>query len=510
MAVTIERIATECGGDLHLRQGSADLEVSHIAINGGDARPDGLFAAVAGTRSHGARYAGSSEAAAIVTDKPGYEILKTAKETRPVIVFDDLRANLGAVSSLVCGNPSADMTVIGITGTSGKTTTSYMVEAGLAAVGATVGLIGTTGTRIAGKKVPTSLTTPEAPTLQELFVTMRDAGVTHVVMEVSSHAIALGRVGGVDFDIALFTNLSQDHLDFHPTMEDYFHTKAKLFVPGSPIRAKKSIICIDDKWGVDLTRLAGPAATTVSTKGAPANFAATDIKTAPDGTSEFTITYKGKKQNVLLHIPGIFNVANASLAIAAATFTDLDIRAFIDGLANIQVPGRMEKIANDKGVLAVVDYAHKPAALEAAIKAVRDEVEGRLIAVFGAGGDRDHGKRPMMGAAAVAGADVVIITDDNPRTEDPATIRKAIEDGAKEFVASHPGRRSVDICNVDGRGAAITLAVSKAHPGDAIIVAGKGHEQGQLVGEEMKDFDDRVELANALANEAGSEGTQED
>lgn len=510
MAVTIERIATECGGDLHLRQGSADLEVSHIAINGGDARPDGLFAAVAGTRSHGARYAGSSEAAAIVTDKPGYEILKTAKETRPVIVFDDLRANLGAVSSLVCGNPSADMTVIGITGTSGKTTTSYMVEAGLAAAGATVGLIGTTGTRIAGKKVPTSLTTPEAPTLQELFVTMRDAGVTHVVMEVSSHAIALGRVGGVDFDIALFTNLSQDHLDFHPTMEDYFHTKAKLFVPGSPIRAKKSIICIDDKWGVDLTRLAGPAATTVSTKGAPANFAATDIETAPDGTSEFTITYKGKKQNVLLHIPGIFNVANASLAIAAATFTDLDIRAFIDGLANIQVPGRMEKIANDKGVLAVVDYAHKPAALEAAIKAVRDEVEGRVIAVFGAGGDRDHGKRPMMGAAAVAGADVVIITDDNPRTEDPATIRKVIEDGAKEFVASHPGRRSVDICNVDGRGAAITLAVSKAHPGDAIIVAGKGHEQGQLVGEEMKDFDDRVELANALANEAGSEGTQED
>ena len=137
-------------------------------------------------------------------------------------------------------------------------------------------------------------------------------------------------------------------------------------------------------------------------------------------------------------------------------------------------------------------------------------MEGRVIAVFGAGGDRDHGKRPMMGAAAVAGADVVIITDDNPRTEDPATIRKAIEDGAKEFVASHPGRRSVDICNVDGRGAAITLAVSKAHPGDAIIVAGKGHEQGQLVGEEMKDFDDRVELANALANEAGSEGTQED
>lgn len=508
MAVTIERIATECGGDLHLRQGSVDLEVSHIAINGGDARPDGLFAAVAGTRSHGARYAGSSDAAAIVTDKPGYEILKTAGETRPVIVFDDLRANLGAVSSLVCGNPSADMTVIGITGTSGKTTTSYMVEAGLAAAGATVGLIGTTGTRIAGKKVPTSLTTPEAPTLQELFVTMRDAGVTHVVMEVSSHAIALGRVGGVDFDIALFTNLSQDHLDFHPTMEDYFHTKAKLFVPGSPIRAKKSIICIDDKWGVDLTRLAGPAATTVATKGAPANFAATDIETAPDGTSEFTITYKGKKQHVLLHIPGIFNVANASLAIAAAAFTDLDVRAFIDGLANIQVPGRMEKITNDQGVLAVVDYAHKPAALEAAIKAVRDEVEGRVIAVFGAGGDRDHGKRPMMGAAAVAGADIVIITDDNPRTEDPATIRKAIEDGAKEFVASHPSRRSVDICNVDGRGAAISLAVSKAHPGDAIIVAGKGHEQGQLVGEEMKDFDDRVELANALANGAGSEGTQ--
>ncbi|MGM5593991.1 UDP-N-acetylmuramoyl-L-alanyl-D-glutamate--2,6-diaminopimelate ligase [Corynebacterium glucuronolyticum] len=505
MAVTIERIATECAGELHLRQGSPDLEVSHIAINGADARPDGLFAAVAGTRSHGAKFAGSSQAAAIVTDKPGYEILKTAGETRPVIVFDDLRAHLGAVSALVCGNPSACMTVIGITGTSGKTTTSYMMEAGLAAAGATVGLIGTTGTRIAGKKVPTSLTTPEAPTLQELFLTMRDAGVTHVVMEVSSHAIALGRVGGVDFDIALFTNLSQDHLDFHPTMEDYFHTKAKLFVPGSPLRAKKSIICVDDKWGVDLTRLAGPAATTVSTKGAPANFMATDIETEPDGTSQFTVAYKGKKQRVTLHIPGVFNVANASLAIAAAAFTDLDVRTFIAGLASIQVPGRMEKIDNDKGVLAVVDYAHKPAALEAAIKAVRDEVEGRVIAVFGAGGDRDHGKRPIMGSAAVAGADVVIITDDNPRSEDPATIRKAIEDGAKEFVVSHPSRRSVEICNVGDRGQAIALAVNKSQAGDAIIVAGKGHEQGQLVGGEMRDFDDRIELRRALAADTGAQ-----
>ena len=502
MAVTIQRIATECGGELHLRQGDADIEISHIAINGADARPDGIFAAVAGTRSHGAKFAGTSPAAAIVTDKAGYEILKTAGETRPVLVFDDLRAHLGPVSSLICGHPSKDMTVIGITGTSGKTTTSYMVEAGLTAAGAVVGLIGTTGTRIAGTPVPTSLTTPEAPTLQELFVQMRDKGVTHVVMEVSSHAIALGRVGGVDFDVALFTNLSQDHLDFHPTMEDYFYTKAKLFVPGSPVRAKKSIICIDDSWGVDLTRLAGPAATTVSTKGAPATFMATDLKSDPDGTSRFLVNYKQKKQKVLIHIPGVFNVANATLAIAAAAAVGVDVRAFTEGLKDIQVPGRMQSIANESDILAVVDYAHKPAALEAAIKAVKDEVKGRVIAVFGAGGDRDHGKRPMMGAAAAAGADTVIITDDNPRSEEPATIRKAIEDGAKEYIAGHPGRRGVEIVNCGDRGEAIRLGVSKAQPGDAIIVAGKGHEHGQLVGDTVKEFDDSKVLASDLRDAA--------
>ena len=526
MAVTIQRIATECGGELHLRQGDADIEISHIAINGADARPDGIFAAVAGTRSHGAKFAGTSPAAAIVTDKAGYEILKTAGETRPVLVFDDLRAHLGPVSSLICGHPSKDMTVIGITGTSGKTTTSYMVEAGLTAAGAVVGLIGTTGTRIAGTPVPTSLTTPEAPTLQELFVQMRDKGVTHVVMEVSSHAIALGRVGGVDFDVALFTNLSQDHLDFHPTMEDYFQTKARLFKEDSPLHAETAVVCIDDAWGQRLATML-PHPFTVSTEAASEHDASLqpDVWAGPSSVMDNGVQtaelYGFGANEMTLHIPmpGRFNVANAMLAMGLLVKTGMKAEDAIEGLSTVTVPGRLERIDCGQDYMAVVDYAHKPGAIAAVLDTLRAHVRGRIAIVVGAGGDRDHSKRPIMGREAALRSDLVIVTDDNPRSEDPASIRQQVVAGAQE-VADHASVDRADephnkvktegsehrptIREIGDRREAIRAAIQWAQPGDAVIVAGKGHETGQLIGDTTHPFDDRVETRRSIDDKLNS------
>ena len=485
---------------LHTHGEMAGVAVDSVSISAQDATATGLFAAVPGTRTHGARYANTSPAAAILTDADGWKILAERSETRPVLVSENVRAVLGAISSRVYGDPSHDLVVIGITGTSGKTTTSYMVEAGLTATGAVVGLIGTTGTRVNGRPIPTRLTTPEAPVLHSLFAEMKASGVTHVVMEVSSHALALGRVGGTDFDIALFTNLSQDHLDFHPTMEDYFTTKSALFVPGSPVRAGQSIICIDDEWGQALTRLAGPAAQTVSTNGAAATYMATSVTSTDEGVQDFVVRGpNAATYPVHLPMPGRFNTANATLAIAAGLAVGADASTFIDGLKNVTVPGRMEKIGNDVGIVAVVDYAHKPAAVQAMLKAVRDDVTGAIAVVIGAGGDRDHGKRELMGAAAAEVADVVIVTDDNPRSEDPADIRAHVLAGAREYIAAHSARRSVQLIEEADRSEAIARAVAWAHPGDAVIVAGKGHEQGQIVGDTVRDFDDRVELRRALA-----------
>lgn len=252
---------------------------------------DAIFAAVPGTRTHGAQFAGTDNAAkavAILTDAAGLEVLNEAGETRPVIVVDDVRAVLGAASSSIYGDPSKDFTLIGVTGTSGKTTTSYLLEKGLMEAGHKVGLIGTTGTRIDGEEVPTKLTTPEAPTLQALFARMRDHGVTHVVMEVSSHALSLGRVAGSHFDVAAFTNLSQDHLDFHPTMDDYFDAKALFFRADSPLVADKQVVCVDDSWGQRMASVAADVQT-VSTLGQEADFSATDINVSDSGAQSFKI-----------------------------------------------------------------------------------------------------------------------------------------------------------------------------------------------------------------------------
>jgi len=468
---------------------SSDAPVAFVGLDSQNVESGGLFAALPGTRVHGATYAFDSAAGAILTDEAGLAIIQQTADRRPVLVVEDVRAILGHVAAEVYGYPSQSFTLLGVTGTSGKTTTTYMLEKGLTAAGCKVGLIGTTGTKIMGRDVATELTTPEAPMLQRLFAQMRDEGVTHVVMEVSSHALMLGRVTGSHFDVAAFTNLSQDHLDFHPTMEDYFQAKALFFEPGSEMRAKRSVVCVDDEWGQRMAELA-EAPVTVATTG-DADITAELVRIDDQGRQRIQLTADDTYE-FTLPMPGAFNVANAALAAAVATTAGVELAPFLHGLEQAAVPGRMERIDEGQPFVAVVDYAHKPAAIGAVLATLRGQVEGRIGVAVGAGGDRDSSKRPLMGAEAAKGADFVVVTDDNPRTEDPAAIRAAVLAGARE------AGTDAEIVEVSPRGKAIDALVEWAQPGDAVIVVGKGHEVGQLVGTEKLHFDDREEMRRAI------------
>lgn len=468
---------------------SADAPVTFIGLDSQNVEPGGLFAALPGTRVHGATYAFDSAAGAILTDEAGLAIIQQTADRRPVLVVEDVRAILGHVAAEVYGHPSQSFMLLGVTGTSGKTTTTYMLEKGLTAAGCKVGLIGTTGTKIMGRDVATELTTPEAPMLQRLFAQMRDEGVTHVVMEVSSHALMLGRVTGSDFDVAAFTNLSQDHLDFHLTMEDYFQAKALFFDPASELRANRSVICVDDEWGERMAELAEAPVTVATTKGA--DVTAELVRIDDQGRQRIQLTADDSYE-FTLPMPGAFNVANAALAAAIAQTAGVELAPFLRGLEQAAVPGRMERIDEGQPFVAVVDYAHKPAAIGAVLATLRGQVEGCIGVAVGAGGDRDSSKRPLMGAEAAKGADFVVVTDDNPRTEDPAAIRAAVLAGACE------AGTGAEIVEVGSRGKAIDALVEWARPGDAVIVVGKGHEVGQLVGTQKLHFDDREEMRRAI------------
>ncbi|MHA6630136.1 UDP-N-acetylmuramoyl-L-alanyl-D-glutamate--2,6-diaminopimelate ligase [Pseudonocardia sichuanensis] len=470
--------------------------VTGITQRASDVRPGDLFAALPGARVHGADYAAGALAAgavAVLTDPAGAR--RPALADAPLLVHPHPREVLGAAAALVHGDPTARLSVIGVTGTSGKTTTAHLVEAGLTAAGRTAGLVGTVGTRVAGRVLPSAFTTPEAPDLQALFAAMLEDGVTDVAMEVSSHALAMGRVSGARFAVAAFTNLSQDHLDFHRDMEDYFEAKAALFDG----RAEHAVVCVDDEWG---RRLAArtPGAVTVSTTG-PAAWRAVDASTGADGTQTFTaVAPDGAQLPVRLQLPGSFNIANALVALACLDAAGVPAAVAAEGFAALAVPGRMQRVEEGQPFLAVVDYAHKPAAVAALLDALRPQVPGRLVVVLGCGGDRDRGKRPLMGAAAAARAELLIVTDDNPRSEDPAAIRAAMLAGAT--AEPHVG----DLMEIGDRRAAIAAAVAFAKPGDAVVVAGKGHEAGQEIQGVKHPFDDAAELAAALV--AAGHGTR--
>ncbi|MDJ0393085.1 UDP-N-acetylmuramoyl-L-alanyl-D-glutamate--2,6-diaminopimelate ligase [Rhodococcus sp. G-MC3] len=472
------------------------------AIEDGD-----LFAALPGSSAHGASFAAQAiqrGAAAILTDPTGLDEIRRQFDLLPVpvVVHDRPRNVLGLVSALVYGNPSEKMTVIGITGTSGKTTTSYLLEAALTAAGRRTGLIGTIETKIAGSRIPSALTTPEAPQLHALFALMVEQGLDTVVMEVSSHALSLGRVDGTVFAVGAFTNLSQDHLDFHDTLEDYFLAKSRLFAADSRVRTQSAVICVDDVWGkrmADIALSAGSKVLTVSVS-SESDWTVEDWEKDPGGTQTFTLVEpRGDRHSASIRLPGRYNVANAVLAAATCAAAEVDVDRAILGMAEVDVPGRVQRISRGQKFLAVVDYAHKPAAVEAVIDTLREQTEGRIAVVLGAGGDRDKGKRSLMGAAGARGADLLVITDDNPRSEDPAVIRESVLAGALGVDCAARG----EVRNIAGRGHAIADAVQWAEDGDVVLVAGKGHETGQDIGGVKYPFDDRVVLADAIDRKIG-------
>ncbi len=475
-----------------------DVLITGVTLRGQDVRPGDLFAALPGATTHGARYAGDAMergAVAVLTDAAG--VVEMGTPAVPILVHPDPRSVLGGLAATVYGHPSDRMTVIGITGTSGKTTTTYLVEAGLRAAGRTAGLIGTIGIRVDGADIPGSLTTPEAPALQAMFAAMAERGVDTAVMEVSSHALTLGRVDGTHFAVGGFTNLSRDHLDFHPTMADYFEAKALLFDPRSPLRAHRVVVCIDDDAGREMAARAmeGGDAITVSAledQAQPAHWRAVDVTAIGAGGQEFTaVDPAGVRHRVGIRLPGTYNVANCLLALAILDAVGVSPEQAAPGLAEARVPGRLEQIDSGQDFLALVDYAHKPGALRAVLTTLRAPGR-RLAVVFGAGGDRDPGKRAPMGEVAAELADLVVVTDDNPRSEDPAAIRREILAGT--------GQAAAEVVEIGDRRDAIRHAVGWARAGDVVVIAGKGHETGQRSATEVRPFDDRVELAAALAD----------
>jgi len=464
----------------------ADRPAGAVLLNGCtlDSRavqPGDLYAALPGSRAHGADFAGAAVeagAVAVLTDPVG--AARCMQADVPVLVADDPRGVLGQVARWVYDDPGRDLRLLGVTGTNGKTTTAFLLEAGLRAAGHRTGLLGTVLTRIADDVVPSVRTTPEAPDLQALLAVMRERGTTAVALEVSSHALALGRVDGVVLDVAVFTNLSQDHLDFHASMEEYEAAKASLFTPQ---RARRAVLNVDDPAG---RRIARGTALPAFTYGEDADWQACEVDLRGDG-SRFRLLGPGVDRPAGVRLPGAFNVANAVAAIAALVAAGIPVEDAVRGVRDLPgVPGRMERVEVGQPFLAVVDYAHTPDAVERLLAAVRAVTPGKVVVVLGCGGDRDRGKRPAMGRAAAEGADVAILTSDNPRSEDPAAILTEMAAGAPAAL------REVD------RRAAIVTAVSLAGPGDTVVVAGKGHETGQEAAGAATPFDDREVLRWAI------------
>ena len=468
-----------------------EIGVTGVTHDSSAVRPGDLFAGLPGARTHGARFsdrAAAAGAVAVLTDAVGAEAARDAG--LPALVVDAPRAVLGALSARVYGDPSAALTVVGITGTNGKTTTAYLIEAGLRAAGHRTALLGTVETRIGDERLRSVRTTPEAPDLQALLALALERGVTAVVMEVSSHALALDRVAGVRFAVGAFTNLGVDHLDFHPTIEDYFQAKARLFDG----RSARAVVNLDDPAG---RRLVGPKTVTVSAAGNPAAGWRVVERGADGFDQEFTVLGPdGVVRPALVAMPGGYSIENALLALAVLGTVGVPPAVAIDAVATAgQVPGRMELVpAPAGGPRGIVDYAHDPGSVTAALAALRPVTAGRLICVLGCGGDRDAGKRPLMGEAAARGADIFVATDDNPRSESPAAIRAAMLAG----VGRVPAQRRAEVIEVADRRAAIVTAVERAGPGDCVAVLGKGHEQGQEVAGVVYPFDDREVLAEVL------------
>lgn len=477
---------------------ASTAEVTGITHDSRAVRPGDLYAALPGARLHGADYVSQAAglgAVAVLTDPTGAE--RAAATGLPVLVVDDPRGRMGELAATIYGHPGRDLLQIGITGTSGKTTTAYLVEGGLKTVRST-GLIGTVEMRIGDERIKSERTTPEATDLQALFAVMRERGVDAVAMEVSSHALVLGRVDGCVFDIAVFNNLSPEHMEFHSDMEDYFRAKAQLFTPE---RSKLAVINLDDAYGRRLAEETTVPVVTFSAEGHPdADWRAEEVEVGPMDSAFVAVGPKGERITARSPLAGPFNVANTLAAIVALAAAGLDPQTAADGIAAVPgVPGRLERVDAGQPYLAVVDYAHKTDAVESVLRALRKVTEGRLHVVLGCGGDRDTTKRMPMGAAVARLADTAVLTSDNPRSEDPLAILAAMLAGAAEVPAHERGEVQV----FEDRAAAIAAAVARARPGDTVLVAGKGHEQGQDIAGVVRPFDDRQVLREAIQKTQG-------
>jgi len=478
-----------------------EVTVTGIAVGSADVQPGDVFVALPGLRAHGADYAADAVAAgavAVVTDPGGAERLAARPEPLgvPVLTTPEPRARLGAMSAWLYGEPARDLTVVGITGTNGKTTTCYFTEAALARVHARTGVVGTVELRVGDEAIESPRTTVEAPVLHGLFALMRERGATACAMEVSSHALALDRVGGVEFDVAAFTNLQRDHLDFHGDMEGYFRDKSRLFAPG---RARHAVVCVDDEWGVRLAaelRARGDVPVdTVATRAdsagrEDADWRVGDATIGLDGVgSTFVLEGPDGPVEASSPLPGLVNVSNAAVAIVVAHRAGVPLAEAVAGVGGAHaIPGRMERVI-ERGpgqALCLVDYAHTPDALTLALEAVRPITRGRLIIVFGSDGDRDQGKRPIMGEIAARLADVLVVTDENPRSEDAATIRASILEGVRRV---RPDLR--DVVEVSPRAEAVRVGFEIAVEGDTVIVTGKGHEPTQEIAGVFHRYNDR-------------------
>jgi len=471
---TLVEIADFTGGEV---VGVGTAPILNVEHDSRRCRTGTLFVAIRGFEADGHSYiddAIANGAAAVCVDH-------RTDVNVPQLVVEDTRLALGPISSVLYGRPTEHMPVIGVTGTNGKTTVTHLLEAIGNAAGRNAAVIGTIGARVAGERIPLERTTPEASELQALFAEMRERSVELVAMEVSSHSLALHRVDGTHFRVVAFTNLSQDHLDFHKDMDTYFAAKAQLF---SATRAERAVIFTDDPYGARLASTIDLPVTRVGFD-AEADIRAEAVITSTSH-SDFVIITKQGSYPVHLGLGGTFNVANALVAAGCALGVGVAIEHVVEGLEAMRpVLGRFEVVSAEHPISVIVDYAHTPDGIRAVIEAARMAVPGRVIVVVGAGGDRDQSKRSAMGAAASA-ADLVIVTSDNPRSEDPASIAEAVRSGIT---------RGDPIIELD-REKAIFEAVRVASEGDVVLVLGKGHETTQAFKDRIVHFDDR-EVARA-------------
>ena len=476
-----------CNIEYELLKGSIDTEIQKIEYDSRKVSKGDAFVCITGFKTDGHKYALNAvkDGASVIFCERDIEGIE---DDVTVIKFENTRKALAHIAAEFYGRPSEKMNVIGVTGTNGKTTTTFLIKSVLDKIGHKTGIIGTIENRIGDKVIPTERTTPESLELQELFKKMADENCNDVVMEVSSHALDLHRVDDIKYNIGIFTNLTQDHLDYHITMENYKIAKSLLFE-----RALNSVINIDDGAGEFMvSKSKGRVITFAIDK--DADLKAEDIHISADGV-KFKLEYNGKEYPVSLNTPGKFSIYNALGAIGACIIMGIDMNTIIEGLAeNKGVSGRFQTVKSKRGFNAIVDYAHTPDGLENILKTAKEFAKGKIITVFGCGGDRDRTKRPIMGEIAGIYSDYCIITSDNPRTENPAQILDDVEPGTK--------KSGCEYTKIVDRREAINYAVSIAKENDLVVIAGKGHENYQIFADKTIHFDDVEEVRKAFGEDA--------